>query len=80
MHFDEFTCVLVENYIEYFDRERREAFAGVRLREVMQLYAFMQASMASWVIVHSRTQLRVLCAGVSTGGVLDERMPKSAIR
>ncbi len=36
--------------------------------------------MASWVIVRSRIRLRVLCAGVSTGGVLGERMPKSAIR
>ena len=60
--------------------EQREAFAGVRLHEVIQLYVFMQASMASWVIVHSRTRLRVLRAGVSTEGVLDERMPKSAIR
>jgi len=59
--------------------KRREAFAGVRLREVIQLYVFMQASMASWVIVHSQTRLRVLHAGVSTEGVLDERMPKSAI-
>ena len=57
--------------------ERREAFAGVRLREVIQLYVFMQASMASWVIVHSQTPLRVLRAGVLMGGVLDE--PKSAI-
>jgi len=44
------------------------------------LYVFMQASMASWVIVRSRIRLRVLCAGVLTGGVLGERMPKSAIR
>ena len=36
--------------------------------------------MASWVIVRSQIRLRVLCAGVSTGGVLGERMPKSAIR
>ena len=35
--------------------------------------------MASWVIVRSQIRLRVLCAGVSTGGVLGERMPKSAI-
>ena len=59
--------------------EQREAFTGVRLHEVMYLYVFIQASMASWVIVHSRTRLQVLRAGVSTGGGLDERMPKSAI-
>ena len=59
---------------------RRAALDGVRLREVMSVYV-VQASMASWVIVRSCTRLRVLRAGVSSGGgEAVERMPKSAIR
>ncbi len=60
---------------------QRAVLDGVRLREVMSLYVVMQASMASWVIVRSCTRLRVLRAGVSSGGGdAVERMPKSAIR
>ena len=35
--------------------EQRAAFAGVRLWELTQLYVFMQARMASWVIVQCWT-------------------------
>jgi hypothetical protein len=31
--------------------KQRAAFPGVRLRELMKLHVFMQAKMASWVIV-----------------------------
>jgi hypothetical protein len=46
---------------------QRAALAAVSLRLVMSLYVEIQARMASWVIVRTCIQLRVLFAGALMG-------------